>query len=143
MSGATIIAPNTGDTTLEQDSQAAGSITPGDERQIHASLAGLFTSTQGSNYTFVLADRGTMVEGTMLVGTAATQSFTIPPNSTAAFTINTVIAFRQYGTSQLTIVAGAGVTLRTASSLTARAQYSSGSIHKRATDEWVVAGDMT
>lgn len=142
MSGATIIAPNTGDTTLEQDGQAAGSITPSDERQIHASLAGLFTAAQaGSSYTFVLGDRGTMVEGT----SATAQTFLIPTNATAAFQINTVIAFRQYGAGQITIAAvtPGTTTIRTASSLTTRAQYSSGSIHKRATDEWVIAGDLT
>jgi hypothetical protein len=143
MSGSVILSPNVVATTLLQDGQAAGSITAADVRQQGDSLGGLATSFQGGNYTFVLADRGTMVEGT----SGSAQTFTVPPNSTAAFQVGTVIAFRQYGTGsatgQLTIAAGAGVTLRTASSLTTRAQYSIGSIHKRGTDEWIVSGDMT
>lgn len=139
MSGA-IISPNTVDTTLEQDGQAAGSITPADVRQSGDSLAGLFVSTNATTtYTFVATDYGLMKEST----SASATTFTVPPNSSVAFQIGTVISFRQYGAGQLTIAAGAGVTLRTPSSLTTRALYSSGALHKRATDEWVVSGDMT
>lgn len=94
---------------------------------------------QAADYTLVLADAGTVVEGTK--GTA--QNITVPPNSSVAFPIGTVIELCQYGAGQLTVVAGAGVTLRNPSSLTSRAQYSSLSLRKRATDEWIVGGDVT
>jgi hypothetical protein len=47
------------------------------------------------------------------------------------------------GAGQVSVVAGAGVTIRTPSSLSLRAQYSSLVLRNRATDDWIVAGDMT
>lgn len=135
----TISTPFVVDTTLIQDFQPAGSITPSDIRVLNDSLAGLASTTQsGTTYTLVLADAGTLVEFTS--GSAVT--ITIPTNASVAFDIGTVIQFLQYGAGQLT-VSGAGVTFRTATSLTTRAQYSTAAIRKRATDEWVVWGDMT
>lgn len=139
MSGSAIISPTTVDTTLIQDGQAAGSITPADIRQLTDSIAALFTSTEATAYTFVLADRGTKVEST----SASSVAWTIAPDSTTNFVVGTVISWRQYGAGQITFTPGAGVTLRTASSLTARVQYSEGSIQKRAANEWIVGGDLT
>lgn len=140
MSGTTIISPNAIDTTVAQDGQAAGAFTLGDERQINDSLAGLFVdAVSTTTYTFVATDYGKLKEST----NAGATTFTVPPNASVGFQVGTVISFRQYGAGQLTIAPGAGVTLRTASSLTTRAQYSSGALHKRATDEWVVTGDLT
>jgi hypothetical protein len=139
MSGAPIISPSTVDTTLIEDGQPAGSITPGDIRQEFDSTVGLFTTQQsGTTYTFVLGDRGTMVEST----SASATTFTVPPNSSVAFVVNTVISWCQYGAGTLTIVAGAGVTLRTTSSLVARTTYAEGSIRQRAINEWVVSGEL-
>jgi uncharacterized membrane protein (DUF441 family) len=97
------------------------------------------TNSQTSNYTLVSNDSGVVVE----LNSASGVTVTIPPNSSVAFSVGTVIEVFQYGSGQVTIAAGAGVALRTASTLTARAQYSSISLRKRATDEWVVAGDLT
>ena len=138
MSGSTIVSPNTFDTTLLTDN-AVGAITAAFARQVGDSLSGLFTTQQAGNYTFALADRGTQVEST----SASAVTFTVPPSGSVAFLLNTVIGFRQYGAGQITLVAGSGVTLRTSSSLTTRAQYSTGSVQLRAANEWVVSGDMT
>ena len=108
----------------------------------YASISSVTTmphTTKTSSYTLVLADAGTLVE----TNSASATTITVPPNSSVAFPIDTVIAFSQYGSGQLTIAQGAGVTIRTASSLTARTQYSEISIRKRATDEWIISGDMT
>lgn len=101
--------------------------------------AGVVATTQAANYTLVLADAQTVVEGTK----ATAQTVTVPPNSTTAFPIGTVIEVVQYGAGQITLTAGGGVTIRTSSSLTTRAQYSSVGLRKRATDEWVATGDLT
>jgi hypothetical protein len=87
----------------------------------------------------VLADAGTLVE----MNSASALTWTIPPNSSVAFPIGTIVESSQMGAGQVTITAGAGVTIRTASSLTTRAQYSTVSVRKRATDEWVLSGDLT
>ncbi len=98
------------------------------------------TSQSGTTYTAVMADAGTVVE----MNNAAASTFTIPPNSSVAFPIGTVIEVDQMGAGQVTLAAGAGVTLRSrggAYKLTA--QYSVASLRKRADDEWVVVGDLT
>jgi hypothetical protein len=101
------------------------------------------TQQSGSSYTFVLADAGTVVEGT---GTSP-QSFIIPPHSSVAWPSGpytaTVIEVFQYGTGQITIVAGAGVTLRSDGSRAhTAAQYATIGLRCRATDEWVLSGDL-
>lgn len=97
-------------------------------------------STQaGTTYTLVLADAGTAIEFTA----ASAITLTVPPNSTVAFPVGTVIELLQYGTGTLTVAPGAGVTIRSADGLlSARTQYSTLSLRKRATNEWVLAGDL-
>lgn len=95
--------------------------------------------TQVADYTLVASDAGVVVEGTK--GTA--QIVTVPPNSSVAFPIGTLIQIVQMGAGQITLTAGAGVTLRTARTLTTRALYSVVELRKRGTDEWIVSGDLT
>jgi len=95
-------------------------------------------NTQEDNYTLVLADADKIVE--MDKATAVT--LTIPPNASVPFPIGTKIAITQYGAGQVTVVAGAGVTIRTAETLLLEKQYAGASIYKRATDEWVIFGKM-
>ncbi len=68
---------------------------------------------------------------------------TIPPNTDVAFPIGTTIPWYQKGAGQVTFTQGSGVTLRPANNYKSRAQYSEGYLRKRATDEWVIAGDVT
>jgi len=136
----TIQTPNYLKTSLFQDGQAAGSIVPGSVRTLVDSLAGVSSAAQTSSYTAVLTDAGTVVE----MNAAGALNFTVPPNSSVAYDIGAVIEVCQIGAGQVTLVAGAGVTLRTPTgTLTTRAQYSTVSIRKRGTDEWVVAGDLS
>jgi hypothetical protein len=91
------------------------------------------------NYTLTLADAGKAVE----LDSATAATLTVPANGTVAFPVGTVIEVLRLGTGTLALAPAAGVTLRTPSSLTLRAQYSSAILRKRAGDEWVVAGDLT
>ena len=70
-------------------------------------------------------------------------TFTVPPNSGVAFPVGTVINCRQTGTGQLTIAQGSGVTVNSANGLKTRAQWSTVSLIKRATDVWNLDGDST
>jgi hypothetical protein len=91
----------------------------------------------GTSYTFVLADGGKLKETTNV----ATATLTVPPNSSVAFPVGVQIALRQYGTGQLVVAAGAGVTIRSyLSQLKSIGQYAELLLTKRATDEWVLAG---
>lgn len=93
-----------------------------------------------ASYTLILADASKIVE--MNVGTANT--LTVPPNSSVPFPIGTIIGVDQIGAGQTTIVPGSGVTIRSAGSLMKlKEQYSSVTLRKRATDEWVLVGDTT
>lgn len=91
----------------------------------------------GTSYTLVLADAGKVVE----MNNASANTLTVPPNSSVAFDIGTVIGVYRMGAGSTTVVQGSGVTVRNVGSL--RAQYSEASLRKRATDEWVLAGDLT
>jgi len=137
-SSATVTSPNDLDTNYFQDGQV-GTISAARFRALNNSISGMFISQQaGTSYTFSLADRGTMVEST----SSSATTFTVPTNATAAFDIGAVISFREYGTGALTIAGASGVTIRTPTSLIVRTQYGSGFIQKRATNEWVLSGDM-
>lgn len=103
------------------------------------SVANTQVNTQtGTAYTFALTDAGCRVEG----NNASAITFTIPPNSSVAFSIGTWIEVEQYGAGAITIAAGAGVTLRSRGALVnTNGQYSVVRLYKRATDEWVLSGD--
>lgn len=93
-----------------------------------------------TDHTLTLAAAGTSLG----VDSATAKNVTVPPNSSVAFAVGTVIEVRQVGAGQVTIVAGAGVTLRSAGgALKLRAQYSAASLLKVATDTWSVQGDLT
>ena len=96
-------------------------------------------NTQIASYTAVLTDAANVVEMNVATG----NTFTVPPNSSVAFPVGTQIDVVQYGAGQVTITPGAGVTIRSAGSLTkTRVQYSAVTLYKRATDEWVLNGDL-
>ena len=97
-------------------------------------------SAQTASYTLVLGDAGKMVTMT----NASANNLTVPPNSSVAFPVNTRIDLIQYGAGQTTIVAGAGVTISSSGSkLKLAGQYSGASLWKKATDTWVLVGDIS
>lgn len=90
--------------------------------------------------TLDLTDADKLIE--MNVGSA--NNLTIPPHSSVAFPIGTQILIAQYGAGQTTIVAGSGVTIRSASGkLKLTGQFSGGTAIQIATDEWYLFGDIT
>ena len=74
---------------------------------------------------------------------ATAQTITVPTNASVAYATGTVLGWYQYGAGQLTFAGAGGVTVRQASSLTSRAQYSQGTLTKIGTDEWILSGDTT
>jgi hypothetical protein len=111
-----------------------------DDAQDGAETAGALPhSTQTASYTAALTDRGTCIE----MNVASANNFTIPTNASVAFPIDATLTVCQYGAGQTTIVPASGVTIRTPSSLTTRVQYSTVFLRKRATNEWVISGDLT
>lgn len=95
--------------------------------------------TKTADYTLALADAGEAFQ----IDSTSARVVTVPTNAVVAFAVGTFIGpIIRYNTGTLTIV-GAGVTLRTPSSLTARVQYSGINLLKIGTDEWLVSGDLT
>ena len=96
-------------------------------------------SQAGTAYTLALTDAGKV--GEFSSGSAVT--VTIPPNSAVAFPVGTVIVLTQIGAGAVSVAPGSGVTLNSPSNYRKIAsQYSSVSLRKRATNTWILDGDL-
>jgi hypothetical protein len=89
-------------------------------------------------YTLVLGDDSKAIEITV----SSAVNLTVPSSASVNFPIGTVIEIVQAGSGQVILVPGGGVTLRSPGSLTTRTLWSTIGLRKRATDEWVVSGDL-
>ena len=95
-------------------------------------------SVQADTYTLVLGDAGKLIRCTK----ATAMSIIIPTNAAAAYSIGQRVDIMQYGAGQVTVSPDTGVTLRSTPTNKLRATYSSASIIKIGTNEWVLAGDV-
>tara|TARA_S200002703_G_scaffold160084_1_gene176765 strand:+ start:46941 stop:47963 length:1023 start_codon:yes stop_codon:yes gene_type:complete len=93
----------------------------------------------GTTYTTVIDDAGKLIK----LNNASSIALTIPPNSSVAYPVGTVIAFQQDGAGTVTMGPGSGVTLENRNGLVSSGQYAMWSIVKTSTDTWAVAGDLT
>lgn len=93
-------------------------------------------SQTGTTYTFVATDAGNNVD----LSNASAITATIPPHSSVAYPVGTMLYWRQWGAGAVTIAAGAGVTLDkpVARSLTTSAQKEGGNAYQWALDFWSV-----
>lgn len=97
----------------------------------------------GTSYTLVLTDNGKFVE----MNNSSSNTLTVPPNSSVAFSVGTQISIVQTGSGTTTITPGSGVTVNYYSSTssatrTLRAQWAAATLIKRATDTWVLIGNL-
>ncbi len=91
----------------------------------------------GTTYTLVLTDAHKLVT----LSNASAISLTVPTNASVAFDIGDQVNLLQLGAGQVT-VGGAGVTLRSqGSKLKLNGQYSTATLVKIASDEWVLLGN--
>jgi len=145
-SGVPTSVAETGDVTISDSgvtSIASGVIVNADVSANAAidltKLADISTNAQVGNYTLVLADKNKIVE--MNVGSA--NNLTVPLNSSVEFPVGSQINILQVGVGQTTIVATAGVTINSTPGLKMRAQFSYATLIKRATNTWVLVGDIS
>lgn len=97
-------------------------------------------SQSGTTYTLALSDTGVVVETT----NSAAVTITVPTNTNVGFQTGATIAVRQYGTGQVTISPEGGVTIRSRGSVyNLSGQYAEAVLTKRATDEWMLSGDLS
>ena len=102
-------------------------------------LADVSTSAQTASYTLILADKNKIVE----MSNASANILTVPPNSSVAFPVGSQINVLQTGAGQTTVTAGVGVTINGTPGLKMRTQWSYATLVKRATDTWVLVGDIS
>jgi hypothetical protein len=86
-----------------------------------------------------LTERDSLIEVAKATGT----TITIPLNSSVAYPVGTSIDILQTSTGQVTIAGTAGVTVNATPGLKLRSQWSSCTLFKRATDTWIVMGDLS
>jgi hypothetical protein len=93
-----------------------------------------------ASYTLsALAERDNLIE----MSNASATTLTIPLNSAVAFPVGTSLDILQTGVGQVTIAGDAGVTVNATPGLKLRTQWSSATLFKRATNTWVVYGDLS
>lgn len=98
----------------------------------------LTLNAQPASYTLVLDDSSKQVE----MNVASANTLTIPLNSSVAFPVGSTILVVQTGAGQTTIAGAAGVTVNATPGLKLRTQWSAATLVKRATDTWLVMGDV-
>lgn len=92
----------------------------------------------GTTYTLVLGDELHLVE----LSNAAAITLTVPTNASVAFAVGTQIHLLQTGAGQVTVAGDVGVTVNGTPGLKLRAQWSKALLIKRATNTWVLTGDI-
>ena len=97
--------------------------------------AAVSINTQTASYTLVLADANKLVR----MNVASANNLTIPPNSSVAFGVGTVLYVEQMGAGTTTVVAGSGVTINT-TALKTPYQYGTITLIQVSADVWNVIG---
>lgn len=100
---------------------------------------GSYTPTSGD-----ISDDGKLIE----FNSSSSHTYTIPTNTNNPYPIGTQISILQTNTGQTTIAAASGVTLNctpqpTANTARLRTLWSSATLIKRATNTWVLIGDLS
>jgi hypothetical protein len=132
----TLVTPTLGAAT-------ATSITFSDGTQTKEGVPSRTTISQ-QTASYNLSTGGLSLRDSFLeLGSASAITLTIPANSTTAYPVGTSIDILQTGAGQVTVAGAAGVTVNATPGLKLRAQYSSATLFKRATDTWIVMGDLS
>ena len=92
-------------------------------------------------YTLVLSNDGDIIE--MNTSTGIANTIEIPLNSSHAFPVGTQISILQTGLGQTTVTGVGGVTLNSTPGSKLRSQWSSATLIKRATNTWILMGDLS
>lgn len=92
----------------------------------------------GTSYSLVLLDAGKLVE----LSDTSTVTVTVPLESSVAFPIGTQVQILQTNTGQVVVAEESGVTVNATPGARLRTQWSSATLIKRATNTWVLIGDL-
>ena len=131
-------------TYLTQASASTTYLTQASASTTYASLTPSTNAQTSASYTLVLTDAGKYIE----MNNAGANTLTVPLNASVAFPIGTEITIIQTGAGTTTISPAAGVTVNyysptTAATRTLKSQWAGASLIKRATNTWVLIGNLT
>lgn len=97
-------------------------------------------SQKTDSYTLAnLNERDTIVE----ISKSTATTLTIPTDATVNYPVGTTLDIIQTGSGQVTIAGAIGVTVNATPGLKLRTQWSSATLLKRASNTWLVFGDLT
>jgi len=131
-----------GNSWITGSSVGIGTTAPASELHVDGSITSTISQRvdTSTSYTFVIGDQSNIVA--CANGSAITA--TVPPNSDVAFPLGAELAVVQAGAGQVTLTAGAGVTLYAADSeVKTRVTYSMAYLYQSSANNWIVAGDLT
>ena len=94
-------------------------------------------SQTSTNYTLSWTDQAT--ENEFTASTPVT--VTVPPHSSVAYPVGTVMNLRQMGAGQVTVTPGSGVTINSPHGMSTNTRYSTITLINNGTDTWVLNGD--
>lgn len=122
------------DTTLGRTSAGVVNV---ESKDLAFAEPGINTQT-GTSYTLAIADKGRIVT----MSNAGENTLTIPPNSSVAFPLGTIINVLQIGAGTTTIAGASGVSVNSISAGTAEldARWQGAALTKIGTDAWVISG---
>ncbi len=108
--------------------------------QVEASILVGINNQSGTTYTLAAIDRTRVTRLT----NAAAVTVTVPLNATVAIPIGSVIAARQVGAGEVTFTPTGGVTVNVPAGYQAKTARVGATValHKVATDEWDLTGDL-
>lgn len=94
----------------------------------------------GTTDTLVLDDSNNVVETT----NASAVAVTVPANADVAIPVGATVIYRQIGAGQASFTGDTGVTIDCPAALNpvTREQYSTVALTKRATNTWIISGDL-
>lgn len=129
---------NDGTATVSTASAYANSTQIATTAQVYSTVTTVPENAQtGTTYTLVSSDKGKMVT----LNNASSITLTVPAS---VFAINNRVDLLQYGAGQVTVAAGAGLTLRSSGSkVKFFGQYSAATIWFKSATEAVLIGDLT
>lgn len=102
-------------------------------------LFGTIPNVQTASYQLAGSDNGGVVE----MDVAGANNLTVPNNNTVPLVIGHRTQVTQLGAGTTTVVAGAGVTIRSRLGLVSSGQYAVFALYQRAANDWVLSGDLT